>query len=462
MNNLLAQGKALVINTWRRHSLWRLSLSIAIMLWLAVAVALFTIYQLSIQPLIQSRQQILLQHAQQLLSASETNAPSALPDLLDDTLYDPQGIITVLRSDTGEIYGSLNHFPSTLSSCPTLKPFPVVRGNSGNLSLLEGCQFEMDGYSVLVATDSEYLWQVRENFENAAIVVLICAFFIALIPSWIIRRKMKSQLSGIHSVVSQIEKGRFGSRIQTNNSHDEWDNIAHYINAMLDEIESSITQIQGVTDAIAHDLRTPLTRIKNRISTLESNVEHTQQTDEQITQIQQEFDDLLQTFNAMLELSKLENIGDKSQFVELDLSRIIQDAAELAEAQLEEKQQILSIDVSPVVMKGEPSLLFRLIYNLLDNAYKYCPNQAHVCIQLSQDALIIQDNGPGVPKDQQQKIMQRLYRADKSRNTPGHGLGLALVAVVAKLHEMDIDVGFSDSSQETGLKIVFHIPNTKG
>ncbi|GEA49800.1 two-component sensor histidine kinase [Vibrio inusitatus NBRC 102082] len=462
MSNLLTQGKALLTSTWRRHSLWRLSLSVAVMLWLAVAVALFTIYQLSIQPLIQSRQQILLQHAQHLQSASETNASSALPEILDDTLYDPQGILTVLRSNAGEIYGSLNQFPSTLPLCPELKPFPVVRGNSANLSLLEGCQFEMDGYSVLVATDSEYLWQVRENFENAAIVVLICTFFIALIPSWIVRRKMKSQLSGIHSVVSQIEQGRFDSRIQTNNSHDEWDNIAHYINAMLDEIESSITQIQGVTDAIAHDLRTPLTRIKNRISILENATENTQQTNDQIAQIQQDFDDLLQTFNAMLELSKLENIGDKTQFVDLDLSRIIQDAAELAEAQLEEKQQTLSIDVSPVTMRGEPSLLFRLIYNLLDNAYKYCPEHAKVKIQLSQNTLIIEDNGPGVPKNQQQKIMQRLYRADKSRNTPGHGLGLALVAVVAKLHDMSIDVGFSQLEQETGFKITLHLPKPKG
>ncbi|GAB7219765.1 HAMP domain-containing histidine kinase [Vibrio comitans] len=432
------------------------------MLWLAVAVALFTIYQLSIQPLIQSRQQILLQHAQQLQSASETNTASALPDLLDDTLYNPQGIITVLRSKSGELYGSLSHFPRALPSCPQLKPFPVVRGSSDSLSLLEGCQFEMDGYSVLVATDSEYLWQVRENFENAAIVVLICAFFIALIPSWIIRRKMKSQLFGIHSVVSQIEKGHFSGRIQTNNSHDEWDNIAHYINAMLDEIESSITQIQGVTDAIAHDLRTPLTRIKNRISTLDSRTDNPQQPNEQFVLIQQEFDELLQTFNAMLELSKLENMGDKSQFVDLDLAQIVQDAAELAEAQLEEKHQILSMDVSPVIMKGEPSLLFRLVYNLLDNAYKYCPEHAKVKIQLSQNALIIEDNGPGVPKSQQQKIMQRLYRADKSRNTPGHGLGLALVAVVAKLHDINIDIGFSHLEQETGFKITLQLPNTKG
>lgn len=462
MSNLLNQGKLLVINTWRRHSLWRLSLSIALMLWLAVAVALFTIYQLSIQPLIQSRQQILLQHAQQLQSASETNAPSALPDLLDDTLYNPQGIITVLRNENGELYGSLSHFPRTLPECPRLKPFPVIRGNSDSISLLEGCQFEMDGYSVLVATDSEYLWQMRENFENTAIVVLICAFFIALIPSWIIRRKMKSQLSGIHSVVSQIEKGRFGGRIQTNDSHDEWDNIAHYINAMLDEIESSISQIRGVTDAIAHDLRTPLTRIKNRIATLEDLPEHQPIPQANITQIRVEFDDLLQTFNAMLELSKLENIGDKSQFVDLDLSRIIHDAAELAEPQLEEKQQTLTIDASPVSIKGEPSLLFRLIYNLLDNAYKYCPEQAKVKIQLTHNTLIIEDNGPGVPKSQQQKIMQRLYRADKSRNTPGHGLGLALVAVVAKLHDINIDVGFSHLEQETGFKITLHLPNTKG
>ncbi|OBT13988.1 two-component sensor histidine kinase [Vibrio sp. UCD-FRSSP16_10] len=460
MKTLYARAKQVIISTWRKHSLWRLSLSIAAMLWLAVAVALFSIYQLSIQPLIKSRQQILLQHAQQLQSASEANKTSTLPQILDDTLYSPQGIITVLRSDSGELHGSLNHFPKTLPHCPTLEPFPVVRDHQG-IVLLEGCQFEIRGYSVLVATDSEYLWQVQDNFENAAIIVLICTFFIALIPSWIIRRKMKAQLYGIHSVVSQIEKGRFHSRITTNNSHDEWDNIAHYINAMLDEIESSITQIQSVTDAIAHDLRTPLTRIKNRISTIEHWPEDKPICPDFIAQINDEFDSLLHTFNAMLELSKLESDHDKSHFVSLDFANIITDATDLVEPALEEKQQSLNMQLQSVAFQGEPSLLFRLVYNLLDNAHKYCPENSTISISLTPESLIIQDDGPGVAEQQQQKILQRLYRADKSRNTPGHGLGLTLVAVVAKRHDMGIDIGFSYPEQNKGLKITLQLPHTK-
>ncbi|GAD89711.1 putative two-component histidine kinase [Vibrio halioticoli NBRC 102217] len=461
MNSLLNKSKQQLIGLWRRHSLWRLSLSIAAMLWLAVAVALFTIYQLSIQPLIQSRQQILLQHAQQLQSASETNSTNTLPHILDDTLYSPQGIITVLRSDGGQLYGSLNHFPSSLPQCPNLAPFPVIRGHGTNIVLLEGCQFDIKGYSVLVATDSEYLWQVQDNFENAAIVVLICTFFIALIPSWIIRRKMKLQLSGIHSVVSQIEQGHFNGRIHTNNSHDEWDNIAHYINAMLDKIESSITQIQSVTDAIAHDLRTPLTRIKNRMTTLQHQSQQHPLPSEQIQQLQDDFDRLLQTFNAMLELSKLESGNDISRFVDIELSRIITDAIDLIEPQFEDKQQSLITQLEKVQFKGEPSLLFRLVYNLLDNAHKYCDENTQVRLYLTQNALIIEDDGPGVSADQQQKIFQRLYRADKSRTTPGFGLGLPLVAVVAQLHGMHIDVQFTHPQAATGFKIVLHLSTIK-
>ncbi|GAD79264.1 sensor histidine kinase [Vibrio ezurae] len=461
MSSLLARGKQQLIILWRRHSLWRLSLSIALMLWLAVAVALFSIYQLSIQPLIQSRQQILLQHAQQLQSASETNSIDTLPHILDDTLYNPQGIITVLRSDDGQLYGSLNYFPRTLPSCPTLKPFPVIAGHGDNIVLLEGCQFHIKGYSVLVATDSEYLWQVRDNFENAAIVVLIFTFFIALIPSGFIRYKMKRQLSEIHTVVSQIEKGHFNGRIRTNNSHDEWDNIAHYINAMLDKIESSITQIQSVTDAIAHDLRTPLTRIKNRITTLQALSQTQPISNVQHQQIQDDFDGLLQTFNAMLELSKLESSNDRSRFVDVDLAQIIIDAVDLVEPQFEDKQQQITTDLEKVHYQGEPSLLFRMVYNLLDNAHKYCPNQTSVRIKLTQSTLVIEDDGPGVNEAQQQKIFQRLYRVDKSRTTPGFGLGLPLVAVVAQLHDMNIEVQFTHPQQQSGLKIVFHFANIK-
>jgi signal transduction histidine kinase len=444
---------------WRRHSLWRLSLSITLMMWLAVAIALFSIYYLSIQPLIKSQHQLINQHVLFIQTTQAANPTAPLQTLLENSLYNPQGIFTALQGHDGQMYGSLNSFPPSLPICPQLISFPIFSEMSGDITLLDGCQFSVQNYQVLVATDNEYLWQIRDNFLNATIAVLIGTFFIALIPSWIIRRKMTSHLSSIHQVVSQIEKGRFDGRLTLNGTRDEWDTISGYINAMLDEIESSISQIKGVTDAIAHDLRTPLTRIKNRLSQLEAqwpqqhsiSIEHLQL-------VQTEFDDLLVTFNAMLELSKLEALHDTQHFKTLDLATIVNDAVELVEPQLEEKQQSLLLNIEPCQVVGEPSLLFRMVYNLLDNAHKYSPKHSTISVSLTKHMLTISDNGPGIAPQYRQKVFQRLYRTDSSRTTQGHGLGLALVSIVAKLHGANIQLNYTDAENQQGLTISIQLP----
>ncbi|GAM62187.1 hypothetical protein JCM19232_5151 [Vibrio ishigakensis] len=436
-----------LIRLWRRHSLWRLSLSVTLMLWLAVALALFSIYYLSIQPMVNSKQQLLIQHVQQLQQALETTPEDEidLEFLTEDDAFAQQGVFTVIRRlSDNEYFGALNSIPSSIGHCPELSPFPVA--GRGGIRLLEGCQHHGDNYQVLVATDNEYLWEIQENFAQAAIAVLICSFFIALIPSFLIRQRMKRHLSSIHLVVSQIEKGRFDGRIPLGGNDDEWDRISGFINSMLDEIESSVNQIQGVTDAIAHDLRTPLTRIRNRLSLLD-----TPSTGDS-EQIQREFEDLINTFNAMLELSKLE-IQSSAQFTQVDLAAIAEDAAELAEAQFEEKGQTLEVDIEPSEVTGERSLLFRVIYNLLDNAHKYCPENSTIKLHVANNKLVIEDDGPGIDPSLHSKVFQRLYRADTSRNSKGHGLGLSLVAVVAKLHDADIKLSYSDPAEKKGLKI---------
>lgn len=436
---------------WRRHSLWRLSLSITLMLWLSVALALFSIYYLSIQPLVNSKEQLLIQHLQQIQQAIETNTEQLdLDDLTDDDIYNLRGVFTVITNkQTGNTHGQLTSISGSIGHCPSLSSFPVA-GRSG-IRLLEGCQHHFGDYQILVATDNEYLWQIQENFTNAAFAVLICTFFIALIPSILIRQRMKKHLSSIHQVVSQIEKGRFNGRIALGGNDDEWDRISGFINAMLDEIESSVNQIQGVTDAVAHDLRTPLTRIRNRLSLLEMP------SQEESEQIQREFDDLINTFNAMLELSKLET-QNRDQFDVVDLAAIAEDAAELAEAQFEDKQQTLHTHIQACQITGERSLLFRVIYNLLDNAHKYCPEHSEVTLTVADNRLVVEDTGPGIDPSLHNKVFQRLYRADASRNSQGHGLGLSLVSVVAKLHDADISLSYTDPDENKGLRIeiTFH------
>ncbi|PMH46227.1 two-component sensor histidine kinase [Vibrio sp. 10N.286.49.B3] len=447
---------------WRRHSLWRLSLSIALMLWFTVALALLAVYQFSIQPLVQSKHQLIAQHIEQLQTVQELNSGGKIERWLSDTLYENDSIITVIKTPSGDVLGSLSHIPSALPTCPSLAPFPIFRIEKSSVSILEGCTFMVSDYQVLVATNYEYIRQIQENFINAALVIMILCFFIALIPGWIVRRKISQQLKAIDLVVHDIEQGYFNQRLPSNpalseNERDEWERIGQFINYMLDEVEASIHQIQGVTDAIAHDLRTPLTRIKNRLSLLESE-QDIPQVQQHIMQLHSEFDAILMTFNAMLELSKLEAQQDRSAFSHVNLVDISTDVIELIEPMLEDKQQQITLDAQPCVIQGERSLLFRMVYNLVDNAHKYSPAGAQVVVRIRDDRIVVEDSGPGIAPELHCKVYQRLFRLDASRHTPGHGLGLPLVAVVAKLHGGEIGMAYSNLEKKSGLKTTIVFP----
>ncbi|MDR9825978.1 HAMP domain-containing sensor histidine kinase [Vibrio sp. FNV 38] len=451
---------------WRRHSLWRLSFLIAVMLWLTVALALLTVYQFSIQPMVRSQHQLIAQHIEHLQTATEISSDVNFEQWLEDTLYDNENLITVIKTPDGQVYGSLSDIPSHLPTCPSIAPFAIVRGTSGSISTLEGCAIIIDEHKVLIATDNEYLRQMQDNFISAALTIMVLCFFIALIPGWIVKRKISQQLDAINQVVNNIEQGYFDSRIPlehcpTEHDRDEWERIALFINRMLDEVEASIDQIQGVTDAIAHDLRTPLTRIKNRITEIEGE-ENPRVRAQYLNHLHAEFDDILTTFNAMLELSKLQAMRDTSNFTQINAALIMQDVTELIEPLLEDKHQTLSQDIQPFELLGERSLLFRMMYNLIDNAHKYSPEGAHISIQTNAQRIVIEDNGPGIAPELHSRVFQRLYRLDASRNTPGHGIGLALVAAVTKLHNLEIILTYSDTANQTGLKTIIqpkkHLP----
>lgn len=426
------------------------------MIWFVVGGSLIAIYVLSIQPIVKSQEMLLSQHIQQIQNAQLQNDTEDITALISGFLSSPQGFITVAQDGEGNMYGALSHFPENLPLCPNMGSFPVWSGFETDIAVLEGCEFKAGNYRVLVANNNQFLTEIRQNFYNAALIIIIISFFISLIPSWIVRRKISAQIAGVHDVVSQIEVGQFSARIATSMNNDEWDKNANHINNLLDNMQSSVQQIQGVTDAIAHDLRTPLTRLKNKLNQLQKTEITHAQSQQFLDDIQDEFDDLLNTFNAMLELSKLEHSHVQGKFETVNLNQIVTDAVELIEPQLEEKAQSIVLIADDVIVKGERSLLFRVIYNLLDNSHKYCDSQTLIEVHLNHDKLIIKDNGPGIAPQQRDKVFQRLYRLDASRNTKGYGLGLAFVKTVLDLHNATIQLDYTDSKKKSGLKSTIH------
>ena len=221
--------------------------------------------------------------------------------------------------------------------------------------------------------------------------------------------------------------------------------------------------VRRVSDNIAHDLRTPLTRIRNQLAMLESNCK--EENREQLEQLILEADHLLATFSALLRISQVESGNKREGFTEVELGQILSDVAEMYEPLAYDKQQSfeMKLDNVPAVL-GDRNLLFQVLANLVDNAIKYTPVEGHIAVaaEIEGGELIITvaDSGMGIPEEDREKVFQRFYRIEESRGLPGNGLGLSLVRAVVRLHLGKIEL----QDNQPGLRVLLRFPigkNTK-
>ncbi|KZZ57617.1 hypothetical protein A3762_09705 [Oleiphilus sp. HI0125] len=253
-------------------------------------------------------------------------------------------------------------------------------------------------------------------------------------------------------------KGNLSLRIPDRGTNDDFDQLARNLNEMLDRIFQLMEGIKHVSDNIAHDLRTPLTRLRNKLENTLLKVENEDQR-ELVASAVAEADQLLATFNALLRIARLEMGGRTDNFKRFNLSNLLLDSAELYELVAEDKQQTLRIRVQKdIEIHGDKDLIFQTVSNLIDNAIKYTPNDGDISIELDlHDKLVrlsIADSGIGIPEEERSKVFDRFYRVAKSRSQPGNGLGLSLVQAVVELHQGEIKL----SDNEPGLIVTLELP----
>ena len=220
---------------------------------------------------------------------------------------------------------------------------------------------------------------------------------------------------------------------------DEFDRLSHVLNAMLERIEHLMQGMRDVTDNLAHDLRNPLNRMRNRLESSQFQPEDKTDYPQLVQDTIQDVDDLIRTFNALLSIAQMESGVQRDDWVDIDLTALIEELADLYTVVAEEEGMTLSHRAeSGLHLHGNRQLLAQAITNLLDNAVKYSPTAGHISLmamQLEQHLIItIADNGAGIPLDKREQVFKRFARLDNARSTPGNGLGLSLVKAVADLH----------------------------
>jgi len=282
-----------------------------------------------------------------------------------------------------------------------------------------------------------YVLRLIHTIWGAGVLVVV----LGLAGGIIVSRNVSRGMAGLNQVVSAVAAGDLNARAPVRGVRDEYDELASGLNAMLDRVERLMGSMRYAGDAIAHDLRSPLTRLRARLEVAMIEVEAGKaDPTAALAQALEDSDYVLKTFNAVLAISRLQAAGQAPDAVVFDPSELAESVSELYEPLCEDKGVAFEMQLGKgLQVKGNREFMAQALANLLDNAVKYTPEGGAVMLRTRRRSsgeieFSVTDTGPGVPEEDRDRVIQRFVRLEKSRHQPGAGLGLSLVAAVAEAH----------------------------
>lgn len=326
------------------------------------------------------------------------------------------------------------------------------------------------GFRVLVGRDISEREKFTGLMWDAMRAVLVVTVFLGLVTWWFVSRSVLKRIEHVAVTTNQIVAGDLSSRLIVTGSNDEFDRLSIGLNHMLDRISELMRGLKEVSDNIAHDLKTPLTRLRNRAEEALMRVDDGGAARAALEGVIEDCDGLIRTFDALLTIARVEAGHRTVEMGPVDVAAIAVELAELYEPTAEECGATLSVDnklwpfmdgAGPVLVIANRELLAQVLANLLDNALKYgkpLDGEAHVRLELvarGRDVQIaVVDNGPGIPAHDRERVLNRFVRLEASRNSPGSGLGLSLVAAIVR--QLGSALVLADAAP--GLRISFTLP----
>jgi len=318
-----------------------------------------------------------------------------------------------------------------------------------------------NGMHLLVGRDVEGRTEIRsliiEALSWAAASTLLLAFGGAIL----LRRAVLRRVEMINDAAAAIVRGELGQRVPTRQTSDAFDQLARTINAMLQQIQQLIEGVRNTSNAVAHDLRTPLAELRARLEELTLLRPPAQVTFEEIQRAVADIDRVIAIFNALLRLAEIDSGVRRSGFRRIELGALMTEVAELYAPLTEDKQAAFVVDAPDgLAVNGDPHLIAQAVGNLVDNAVKYIPSRGTISLRAARAAdgairIVVADNGPGIPEGEEARATQRFYRCATEETRAGIGLGLSVVEAVARLH----DGSLSLASNHPGLRAEIRLPS---
>lgn len=320
-----------------------------------------------------------------------------------------------------------------------------------------------DGNRLMVGDDLEPIEALDALMLQRFGWALLGIVLLGAVGGWSLTRDIHRRLAGMSGTAEAIIDGDLARRVPVRGSGDDLDRLAQTLNRMLDRIEALMESLRQVSNDIAHDLRTPLTRLRQRLEGLQAGAETAEQA-QALEAAVGDLDSALETFAALLRIAQIESGARRAAFRPLDLTETARTVVEAFRPSAHDEGRALELSSdAPAPMVGDRELLTQMLANLVENALRHTPPGARIEVQVAMDGeaprLTVRDDGPGVPKAERARLFDRFYRLEASRSTPGSGLGLALAAAVARLHGASISLADAEPGLE--VRVIFPARHTE-
>jgi len=468
--SLTINNSSIAINrtSFLKSSSFRISLiivfSILIFSYASVAAVRYLVNQWAIEEVNSSEwlYHEVLERVEQSEGAKTAIYANKALNWLQENEYDTNGYYCnrIVTSNGKVLYSNIDHYQKTLGFSEKI----II------LELKEEIKQRSDEYPLVCAlVEFEFpngdKWLTGESFfeslqllkkiDEVSWIVLGVNFFLSILIGGFIGQRSYKRLDEMNRLCYEIESGKLNTRIKERGTNDDFDQLARNINKMLDKLDRLTEVTRNISDSIAHDLKTPMTKLRGKLELLQGLDEKNPEIELMIIE---QADQIIETFNSLLRIAKVRSGSSYKNFEKINISKILEDSIELYQPAFEEKSIAMKIDIAKALtIKGDANLWMQVFVNIFDNTLKYANESPLLMVSLIRKdhkmELIIKDTGQGIPEHCIDKVFEHFFRVYSETKIKGTGLGLSLVGAVCDLHQAEINL-----ENESGLKITILLP----